>query len=44
VFLVGTWGEVGEAIIIAAGAFGIIDGCRVVEEGDDVDGELEGEV
>ncbi len=42
--MVGTWGEVGKAIIVAAGAFGIINGCRVVEEGDDIDGELEGEV
>ncbi len=44
VFLVGTWGVVGKAIIVAASAFGIIDGCRVVEERDDIDGEMEGEV
>ncbi len=43
-FLVGTWGEVRKAIIVAVGAFGIINGCRVVEEGNDIDGELEGEV
>ncbi len=42
--MVGTWGEVGKAIIVAACAFGIIDGCRVVEEVDDINGELEGEV
>ena len=42
--MVGTWGEVGKAIIVAASAFGIINGCRVVEEGNDIDGELEGEV
>ncbi len=42
--MVGTWGEVGKAIIVAAGVFGIIDGCRVVEEGNDIDGELEGKV
>jgi hypothetical protein len=44
VFLVGAWGEVGEAIVVAASSFGIIDRCQVVEEGNDIDGEGEGEV
>ncbi len=44
VFLVGAWGEVGEAIVVAAGSFGIVDGRQVVEESNNIDGEGEGEV
>jgi hypothetical protein len=44
VILVGAWGEVGKAIVVAASLFGIIDVCQVVEEGNSIDGEGEGEV
>jgi hypothetical protein len=44
VFQVGAWGEVGEAIVVAASSFGIIDGRRVVEEGNDIDGKGEGKM
>ncbi len=44
VFLVGAWGELGKAIVVAASSFGIINRHRVVEEGNNIDGEGEGEV
>ncbi len=44
VFQVGAWGEVGKAIVVAASLFGIIPGRRVVEEGNDIDQEGEGEM